>query len=724
MKATCLRVTTIALILTLGAAFVPAPAFADGGDLKSAMDDYAAGEFDTALEKLRAYVASNPSETEVYEVLRVVEDRVLLRALTKGGEHERQIKWLLDRARPQAERDSMSSDEIKAAAKTAVEDSAITARRRAQVRLRVAGDLAVPHLYGYLGADSADTVVNAILALKQLGSDATEGLVEVLNSDNAGVRGYAAAVLGEIGDSAALPAVMALGNDGDQAVQAKASRALETMGGSSGGVFSGGAASAFVELGNRYFNKDLSLARDFKSTRNLWRWSDGSLKRMTVPYYLWHYQMAEECAADAMAIDPNAPGAASLLARALLAQQLEGAARGEDAPEALGGSMALAQSLGYDAANEALRDSINGGHWDVAGACCDLVKATYGGESLAGSALNDAMQSNNKQLRSCAAIALIEMNAGGIGDAGTALGLVAQAASESAVRQVLVIDDRDETRGQMVRALTGAGYVAMQESNGALGVARAKSSPSADVIIVRADLGDQANTIPSARLLSSLAVIDELGRDPRTTDMSLVVLVQDTPESKKDVVRAFLSEKYGDAIKAYVDAPVVEAAFLGEIAAAAEARDLNADREQANSLAARAAAALASMDANDGALNVGVAVEPLSTAATSGPTAEIRMNAVKALGNLRAGGAEALVKVLTEGEGDELRAAAASALGSVMAKVSGGAEAVEALMTAAGGDGAIATAALKALGHVSELTPAQRLEVFRKHRLAVASDAE
>ena len=716
MKAFCLRVAAVTFLMVVVSACFIGNVHADEAALKAAETAAAAGDYATAVTKMREYIASNPGDSDVYAALQSWEDKVILRTLAQGGESEQLMKWLLDRARPVSERSSMSDDEVASVARAAVESGDISDRRRAAARLRVAGDEAVPHLYKYLGEESADTVVAAMLALKGLGSAAVAPLAEVLQSDNAGIRGYAAAVLGEIGDPAGGAAVLSLMNDSDPGVQSKAARAAEKLGAS------GGAADAYVGLGNRYYDKDLGLRRDFKTSRNLWRWKDGSLAKMTVPFYLYGYQMAEECASDALSTDNGNASAGALLVRSILAQKIEADLRGDDAPASLKGSFALAQSLGFQAASDALRASLAGKDWDVASECCALCTATYGSESLSGHPLGDALVAPNKHLRYSAAIAALHMSPkSALPNSDKVAALAAQAASESAVRQVLVIDNNPETQGQLRVALEHGGYMSSAEELGTEGVARAKGSPTMDVIIVRSDLGDQANTIPAHRHLSSLMVIDELIRDPRTTDMSIVILLQSTPEQQVGPIENFLKDKYGDKLKGFIKVPLVEADALSVIAAAAEAKDLNPDRERANALAARAAGAFAAMDFSCRTFMLDVAVDPLSTAATEGPTAEIRLNAVNALGNIRTGGADALVKVLAEGEGDDLKKAAATALGSVLSAMDGTPEQIDALIAAAGGEGDVATAALTALGQVRNLTAEQRLKIFNTHRLQVAS---
>lgn len=722
MKAARLRVgfaclTGIALLA--GVLLYPGTATADGDVLKAALEDYAASRYEEALGKLRAYVESNPDDEEVYGILREAEERVLLRALAKGGEHEKLVKYLLSKAQP-AEKARMSdADEIGAKVQQAVTAQAIDVRRRAAVELRAAGELAVPHLYPHLASEDAGTVVNAILALRQLHDDATLPLTETLASDDARVRSYAAAVLGDIGDPRAGPALQALADgDADEGVRAKAAKALGKIGGPAMS-----AADQYVALGQRYYANDVALIASFDAVKNIWRWEDGALARYEVASYLYAFQMAEECAADALDLEPDNMGARSLLVRSLLAQKVEAdviAANGGEAPAALAGAFGLAASQSFAAATMALGACLEAEDWDVAVECCYLVAAVYANEDTHGHPLGQALVAPEKRVRYAAAISALRMSPKrGLPNSDKVSALAAQAASEGAIRQVLVIDDQEDTRSKLLMALAHGGYVAAGAPKGTFGVIRAKNAPTLDVIVVRADLGS-GETIGSEWDKSSLMVVDELIADARTRDMRILILIGAMDASKADAIREHFQNKYQDKISGFVSAPIVESAVLSSVKAAAEADGLNADRERANTLAASAAGAFAEMDFSCASFDLSVAVEPLSTAATKGPTAAIRMNAVRALGNMRVGGADALLSVLTTGDSDELKAAAATALGAVLSKLDGTPEQIDALIGAARGDGDVAKAALGALGQVRNLTADQRRQVYKDHRLDVA----
>jgi HEAT repeat protein len=726
MGATRLRVdiTFLAVLaLAIGCLSISGTAYAGSDELKDALHDYATGNYEDALTKLRTYVEANPDQEEVYAVLAEAENRVILRAMAKGGEHERLIKYLLDKSKV-VESDGMDDAAIKEKADAAVTTQAVADQQRARAELRAAGGRAVPHLYGYLASEDPNEVVGAILALRAINRAAVAALIEVLSSDDAKVRGHAATILGDIGDARAKAAVQHQAmNDADVNAKAKAAAALEKLGGAKASV-----ASAFTWIGNRYYARDITVIRAFDSTKDMWRWEDGALVLYSVPSYLFPYQMAEECAADALAVEPGHMGARSLLVRSLLAQRVEAdvlASAGAEAPESLGGVRDLAESQGFEAASAALADCLKTEDWDVAVECCYLIAATYGGEDLRGSPLGHAAAAPQKRVRYAAAIAALLMSPKrGMPNADKIVALGAQAASESAIRQALIIDDNEETRSKILMAMAHSGIQASGSARGTLGVMRARNAPSLDVIVVRADLGDASNTIASERHSSSYMVIDELLADARTKDMKIVVLVQDTAENKADAIKEGFSAKYGESIVGFIDGDIVESVVISTVNAAAEGKDLNPDQERANALAARAADAFAKVDFSCRSFDLTVAIEPLSTAATEGPTPEVRMNATKALGNLTGGGADALLTVLNEGEGDDIRAAAATSLGAVLSATEGTSEQVDGLIAATSVEGAVGKAALAALGKVRNLTPEQRRQVFLQHRLMVGSKGE
>ena len=146
--------------------------------------------------------------------------------------------------------------------------------------------------------------------------------------------------------------------------------------------------------------------------------------------------------------------ARSLLVRALLAQKLEAdvvARNGGEAPEVLAGAFDLAASQGFDAATAALRHApqeprLGRGHRGHARRASPRTAT----EALAGHPLGAALLAPERRVRYEAAISALYMSPQrGLPNADKVAHLAAQAASEHAVRQGLVIDDRAETRNRL-----------------------------------------------------------------------------------------------------------------------------------------------------------------------------------------------------------------------------------------------------------------------------------
>jgi HEAT repeat protein len=728
MKATCLRFgigfLAGAAFLVGAAAIAPRTARADEAALKSALDDYAAGKWEDALKKLRDYVATNPGDDEVYRVLREVDDRLKVRILAQQGEHEILMRRLLDKARVTVEAKKRDPERIKQLVEQAINGD-LDARRLAGLELaRFSGAYAVPELLPHLGATDAEKVVNAIFAFHYLGSEAVLPLAEALQSSDARLRGYVATVLGDLRDPAALPALRrAAATDADENVRNKAMASINKI---RPGAAPMSAAESYVRVGQRYYANSPGAVGDLGDVTSVWRWENDALVRYEVPQALYGFQLAEENAQDAIALEPGNLAARSLLVRSLLAQAAEAEVMKDGAPEPLKGGAPgawdLAVSQGYDAANAALADALEQHDWDVAVRAARLVGATYGRQDLMGSPLGRALDAPQQRVRYAAAVAALRMSPPGpFENSDKVPTIAAKAAAEVAMRQVFLIDDHDDVRSRMLVDLREAGYNVAHDGDGYRGVERLKTA-TADVVIVRADLGAAA-TIPSNRWKSTMAVVDELLLDARTKAMRIVILVGGTAEMA-EAQKATFTTMYGDKLAGYVVDNAAAASWLPTVEAAVKKGDMGADRERALKVAADAADAFAVTNSGCGAWDYKVAVEALSSAATDGQTPEIKLNAVRALGNLHVGGAGALATVL-KGEGaEDLKVAAAKSLGMVLSRVQGTPEEVDALVAAAKAGGAVGSAAMQSIGMAIGVNPETVRQVYADHRLPVAKKGE
>ena len=696
---------------------------ADEGALKSALDDYAAGKYEDALKKLQEYVQANPGDEEVYAVLRGVDDKVKLRALAAGGDHERLMRYLLDKAKPTVEAKKRDADGIKKLVDEALSGE-IDVRRRASLELGTrSGDYAVPYLLPHLADADAEKVVNTIFAFHSIGGEAVLPLAEAMGTADARQRGYIVVVLGDIGDVRALPVLRrAAEKDADDNVKAKATAAIAKIGPAGGSM---SAADSYVRMGNRYYSNDPSVITEVDQVHNIWKWEGDALVRYEVAASLFGAELAEMHAVDALAIDPSNVGARSLLVRAILAQKLAGELMGDKAPESLKGAWDLAASQGFGAATAALSDALAARDWDVAVEAARLCAQTYGKQPLEGHPLGAALASPAKRVQYAAAIAALRMSpAGGFQNSNQVPPLAAQAASETMLREVFVIDDHDDSRARVGQDLREAGYVVAADKDGYAGVGRLKASPAVDLVVVRADLGE-AQTIPMERWRSTLAVIDEAMADFRTKNVKIMVLVGGASADQIAAKKAFLSAKYGDKLAGFIEEPLVTTAYLPLVAEAIAKADLNKERAMALKVAADAADAFASTNPCCTAWDFKVAIDPLANNAQEGGSDDVKMNSVRALGNLKAGGGVALAAILNNAEAKpELKLAAAAALGQVLSRVAPAGDEVAALVAAAKAGGDLGSVAMKALGMVQGLPPEVARGVFGDHRLGVGKKGE
>jgi HEAT repeat protein len=725
MKATGLRfVTRLAAgaALVVGAIIAAPLARADGQQLKSALDDYAAGRYEDALKKLQEYVASNPGDDEVYGVLKTVDERVKLAALARGGESERLMRYLLDKAKPVVAAKKRDPERIKQLAEKAI-SGGIDERRKADLELATSsGEYAVPYLLPALGDSDPEKVVAAIFALQYIGAEAVLPLTAAMDASDARMRSQVAAVLGDIRDPRALPYLRrAVETDADPMVKQRAAAAIQKIQPQGQPK---NAVQSFVTMGQRYLTNDPSVLSTGDEIANEWRWEGDGLVRYEVPVGLFGARLAERHAAAAMALAPKELSARSLLVRAILSQRIGAGLMGEKAPESLKDSWNVLVAQGYDPAAAALSDSLEQRDWDVAVEAARLVSQTYGKQELGGSSIGRALASPERRVQYAAAIAALRMSPGGPFDNSQQVpALGAQAASETAVRQVFLIDDQDPARNRMSQDLREAGYVVSDERNGYRAIARLKAAPTVDVVVVRADLGS-AGVIPMEAWKDTIAIIDELQADLRTKNMKIVVVVGGESADVIAAKKQFLTAKYGDKIVDYVEEPLVTGAVLPKIEAVAAKADLNRERELAIKTAADAADAFATTNSHCTAWDFKVAIEPLANNAKDGASDEVKMNSIRALGNLRAGGSAALAEIVKGEAKEEMKVAAAKALGSVLSVVPPTADEIDVLIAAAKGGGVVGSAAMQSLGMARGLTPEQSQALYGTHKPEIGKKGE
>lgn len=521
------------------------------------------------------------------------------------------------------------------------------------------GAYAVSGLLRYIGR-SADVEerVNAIFTLRRLGSEATLAMLAAFATDDAVARRNLCQVFGAVGDDRAAPTLAcAAEHDGDPLVRTEAVRALDAM-----GQGAGDGVGRLVDLAGRFL-AGAGLAPGEPDNR-VFFWDGRRVSNRDLPDGLGPAAYALLTAERALMVDSGHGGAieAYLAAAAELRNGFFEA--GEDEWEAEITSLDTLLHLGGVGPEPEAPEPFDPS--EVEGA-------------------PGTLESQDKRLRYNKALLDYASATPRVVE------VLAQALSESAIRHILVVDPDPEERNALVASLTGPDRFAVGAATGAQGLMRAKATPVKDVIVLRSSIRD----IPVDRVVLSLK------RDYRTEDVPVIVIAR---ESEVDALETAL----GDDVLAVV--PSASPSVLEPALASAFDRvALNDQRLSAETVAAQAARALASLD--------GDALAPAADAlvAAIDRSDEIRIPALWALAKLgaAAGQAPAARLLSDESASTEARVGAAHALAGILERhpMLPGTEAIL-RRSLESEDLPVRNAAARALGHARSLSPAERGELL------------
>jgi len=632
--------------LVLALAVFAAPQRAMAQDVKELFDQakdlLERGQKEEALRAFERVLAADPSNDDAFQLFTSTENELVLQMLVEGGEFEKVALRFMERAR--AGKRELQRDE--AAISAAMDEffGASDAVQRRQVLNTIRanhGEYAVPALVAPLADESDDDRrLHAMIAFRQLSSNAVLPLIEVLNSENAFQRRNTAIVLGHIGDPRAGAMLLHLSTtDSDLMVQAEALKAAELC-----GAKGRAAADMFLLHGDLYHRRDLSVLRDIDYSDVIWSWTDGELVSKDVPRAIYNNELAKRCYYRALSSRPDSLDALAGIARESvdIHGKLESlVAAGNDDVEpllALAGEGTLAvAAAGTDALDRALMWSVQSDDTATGGRIARVL-AQIATRPTQG--LSAALRSGSAGLAGEAAVALAHIaastNAAVEPSVVTTLG---EAASREIVRIVYVVDGNLERASAVVAALSSQGVLAQHIASGALGIATIAQLPGLDVVLV----GDRLPDITADAVIRALQENLSFGETP------IYLLTADEE----------LAGAFGDRVKgSFADAAGLTA--LDEVFEA----NLEGDRAQADALAANAAGALALL-AQGGRSNLSGALEALGRAAARRDGVAIpALQALAQAGD--ASQADALVAVLNgDDRSDEARIAAANALGAI-----------------------------------------------------------
>jgi HEAT repeat protein len=276
----------------------------------------------------------------------------------------------------------------------------------------------------------------------------------------------------------------------------------------------------------------------------------------------------------------------------------------------------------------------------------------------AGASLAAALTYFDKRVRYAAAEALARLNPkSAFADYERVVENLSDAVGETGTRVILVVERDDNIRNRIMGILRELNYMPFGVESGIEAEQRARSFPSEDLIIVSTEL----NVKGEAKDFTATQFIDRLREDYRTNEIPVLVL---TPRTKEEHVRGLVETRAAGVITPDIDRTVLRDK-LEEIFSSEKAR--RDSKARATAVAKSAAEALASLDPKRTIFNLGKAVPALTAALEKQPD-EVRIPAMRALGNLQAKEAlDKLAWVFTNKENRKpARVAAADAMGDIM----------------------------------------------------------
>ncbi len=644
---------TLPYLVALPLAFAttaPCAAPAAGADevtdlFKQGIETLQRGNDEEALKILRKVLALDPTHEAALEIWQATDHKVWMDLLAREGDFERVALNMMALTRSGRKARENDPDAIREILKGLMTDSI---RERKQLQQQLAadhGEYAVPQLlYGLADQGNDERRITFMLTLQQLGGEAVQPLLEALNSDDAFLRQSIALVLRANGDKRANGTLAWLATtDPDPGVRDAANEALARMKGDTN------ALDRLLYEGNAYHVQDPSVLRPHQVSNVVWVWEDNKLTGVEVPPVLYNDELAKKAYYRALQVDPGSIQALAGIARSSATERAElnyWSSIGEDIGDwaerlvsdeltvRLAGSEALDTALGFALDTN---DQV---------AASGLIQALAMAATTATPNLTRAISaSGSGAIRGEAAVALAYIAVAQNQKASDAvIGALSESVARKVVRIAGIIDGDDARRNQLSEALRGRGLAVNAWPRGGRGLAALRSIPGIDVLLVADDLPD----------LTIHQVIRDVRRDARTKSAPILGISQD-PEG--------LDELYGDrlagTVSSVADLETIEAAMSDS---------LNPDRELANDLAARSAAALR-MLALSGAGNLEISSSALVSALDGRPDA-VTVPSLGALGYIGSSSdVDRVAALLTDdGQSDEVRLAAAESLRGIFGR--------------------------------------------------------
>src|SRR5262249_42079540 len=144
-------------------------------------------------------------------------------------------------------------------------------------------------------------------------------------------------------------------------------------------------AQKYLAMAKKYFHGDPLTVKAFDRSFAIWTMKEGSLAYRDVARFVYNYELAEQCAYEALALEPANKDARAMIALIACAEQVAFENLGDDAKgneaiqaqgKALEGVGAMAGAVGCDGLLDAFQLGADLGNGDAVAKIADAISAT------------------------------------------------------------------------------------------------------------------------------------------------------------------------------------------------------------------------------------------------------------------------------------------------------------------------------------------------------------
>lgn len=299
---------------------------------KSGIDLYEMGKYAEAQAKFRQMLDLDPKAEEAWKLVRMAGDQVYFSMLTDPAMQGREHRVIWNLYRLHSKRLQRKPEVITTLVNIAVNPQENPKRRWDSLeRLKDVGQFAIPYLVDHLG-DERDDEVRALarICAVAMRRNATLPVIELLaykgtDSKALLIRENAANILGDIGDTRALPALKRVIEDTEEtvAVRKYAIMALQKITGMDKDKFR--SAQDYYSLSaGLYLREAPGVTVDASNADGvIWYVEEGKLIDRQVARFAWNECMAEKLCYECIEIDPEYEAIYPLLGAVIASQIAE-----------------------------------------------------------------------------------------------------------------------------------------------------------------------------------------------------------------------------------------------------------------------------------------------------------------------------------------------------------------------------------------------------------------